>query len=266
MLGLSLSGPAHADDRPQLLDGLVRDTVTDVLDDVLPARPVKQPKDSHKPEDQGKVNDSGRGADKQPDTPVRDVIEKVKDKVKDTADNVEDVLTAPVHEAPSSSDEPAEQQSIAAPDQPADDTQPSDVELPDLRDPNPDVNETRQTPPVSLGQAHQTAIPPANGYRCGHEPAGRNEPAREQRTARAAVLHHDTPVAPDYTPPAPPTPPRPDQAATPAAGTPTSIVGGPQHDATLTARVTMPRTTAVRIPGRDQAADGMTHRPDAPSG
>jgi hypothetical protein len=47
---------------------------------------------------------------------------------------------------------------------------------------------------------------------------------------------------------------------------PHSLTIGLELPATVTARATHPNTTAVRIPGRDQAADGLTRSPDAPSG
>jgi hypothetical protein len=255
-----ISGEAHADDRPRLLPGL-SDTIGDVLDGVLPDQPERQTEQQPKDKDKGsgKNENSSKG---QPDTPVRDVIDKVKDEVEDTVGKVEDIVTAPAQEAPASDAQP--DTPVAAPN---DDTDPaSDTELPDQPDPTPATNQTPPAPSADLGQAYKVTAAPDHDHRCGREPSDRSEPARERRTVQIAVLRHATPALPGYTQPTRPAPSGPDHDVTPAVGAASTPTIGLDTTGVITARAPMPRTTSVRIPGRDQAADGMTCRPDAPSG
>jgi hypothetical protein len=259
-IGLSISGPAHADDRPRLLPGL-SDTIGGVLDEVLPDRPQRQPEEA-KPEKAKPKEDkeSRQDTDSRPHTPVRDVINKVKDEV-------EDALTTPAQgNKPASAEQPAPQSDTPDSDEPADTDPLPDIELPDLLTPTPVSNQTRQAPPAALGGAHESTLTLADDHLCGATPAGRSEPAHERHTIRIAVLRRATPTAPGYTQPAPVSPSEPDQDITPTMASPGRPYTGMHQDATITARATMPRANAVRVPGRDQAADSKIRRPDPPSG
>jgi hypothetical protein len=248
-----ISGEAHADDRPRLGNGLIRNTVTHVLDDVLPDRPERQPEQQPKPKKgKGKKDDDSGGSDHRPHTPVRDVV----DKVRDTVAKVGNHVTAPAHhDEPISTGHTDPQPDTAVNELTGDLV--ADAEPPDVTTAASSPGQTQVTPTPAISAARQYAAPTGDSYHCG---------ADWQRMVRIAVLYHANSATVGYTQPTPPIPSRPDQDVTPAFASLGSPFTGLHQDATLAARASIPHTTAVRIPGCGQAADGMPRRPDPPSG
>lgn len=260
ILSLSISGEAHADDRPRPLDGLVRDTITEVVDVVLPN--PGQPAEESEP-DSGD-SDPGRGSDEPPSGPVKDIVEDVVGGVEDTVTDVVDTVATPPAADEPAQDTPADPQPETTISGPVDATE----QTPAIERPDPTPAPAQVAAYVDLIGAHRPYELPDRGHACGDDGqhADRDEPKGPRRTVRVAIERRAVPAATGYTQPTPRKPSGPDQDAAPAVGTPCTAYTGLNQDATLAARASQPRTTAVRIPGRDQAADGMTRRPDAPSG